>query len=81
MNNNDGAGQQAEVKVPGKWGLSEARFFASVENESVIVHLRSGETLAGFVTGLDMYGVGLEIDGKPPAAWIPKHAIDYITRS
>jgi sRNA-binding regulator protein Hfq len=72
---------QQSDKVPGRWGLNEARYFSNCENERVIVHLRSGETLAGFVIGLDQFGIGFEVEGAQHPAWVMKHAIDYITRA
>jgi sRNA-binding regulator protein Hfq len=67
-------------KIPGRWGLREPQFFFDCEGERVTLHLCNGETLTGYITGLDMYGIGFEADGAPRAAWIMKHAIAYITR-
>ncbi len=75
---------QAEAKqadkVPGRWGLSEARFFSDCENEPITLHLRSGETLHGFIIGLDQFGIGLEVTGRSNPVWVMKHAIDFIER-
>lgn len=71
--------KQAE-KIPGRWGLSEARFISDCENELVTVHLRGGETLTGYVIGLDQFGIGFEVTDTPRPLWLMKHAIDYIVR-
>lgn len=67
-------------KTPGRWGLREPKFFADCENELVAVHLITGDVLRGYIIGLDIYGIGLEIDGRKYPVWIHKHAIAYIER-
>ena len=73
--------KSSEEKIPGRWGLNEARYFYDCENERVTLHLRNGEPLTGFVIGLDQYGIGFEVEGAQHPAWVMKHAIDYITRA
>lgn len=75
------ADQAQPDKVSGRWGLNEARFFFDCENERVILHLHSGETLTGYVIGLDQYGIGFEVEGAQHPAWVLKHAINYVTRA
>lgn len=68
------------AKIPGRWGLREPKFFADCENEPVIIHLVNGEVLRGFITGLDMYGIALEVTGSDKPVWIMKHSISHIER-
>ncbi len=74
------SGTKQADKIPVRWGLSEARFFSDCENESVVLHLRSGEALRGFIVGLDQFGIGLEVTGRVNAVWVMKHAIDFVER-
>jgi sRNA-binding regulator protein Hfq len=69
-----------DEKIPGRWGLSEARFLSDCENEPVAIHLRSGEIMRGFIVGVDNYGIGLEVTGRANPVWVHKHAVDYIER-
>ena len=65
------------VKVTGRWGTSEAKWFADREDESVTVHMRESITLTGYLVGVDNYNIFLEIDKK--VVLVPKHAINYAT--
>jgi sRNA-binding regulator protein Hfq len=69
-----------EEKIPGRWGLREPQFFYDCDGERVIVRLMNGDELHGYITGLDQYAIGVEVDGSPHPYWINKHAIAYIVR-
>ncbi len=69
---------QADEKIPGKWGTSEARFYYDTEGEIVTLSLRSGEQLRGYVVGLDNYALVLERECDKRRILVHKHAIDTV---
>jgi sRNA-binding regulator protein Hfq len=64
-------------KIPIRWGVSEAKWMADRENELIELHLRGGETLRGYLVGLDQFVIGLEREGDSKMLLVAKHAIDY----
>lgn len=70
-----------EEKLPGRWGTSEVKFYYDVEDELVTVSLRSGESLTGYVVGLDNYAIVVELADNRQRVLIHKHAIDTIRRA
>ncbi len=74
-----GTGQRADraPRIPVRWGTSEAAWMASKENELIMVHLRGGEVIAGYLIGLDQFVIGLEHKENGKTILICKHAVDY----
>jgi sRNA-binding regulator protein Hfq len=75
-----GNGQRPDrpPKLPNKWGVSEAKWMADQENELITVHMRGGETLRGYLIGLDQFTIFVEHETTKAKLLIAKHAIDYI---
>ena len=67
------------IKLTGRFGTSEARFYYDTEGELVTVSLRSGESVRGYVVGLDTYAIVLEREDDKRRVLIQKHSIDTIT--
>ena len=70
--------KQVQLKRPlDEWGTSAAQFYAHVENKTIVMRLRGGQTLTGELVGVDTYDLVLERqDGA--RALVPKHAIEWI---
>lgn len=76
--NGKGKGKAQDDKIPGRWGMNEAKFYFDRENELVAVHMRSGETITGYVIGLDVYAIMIERESDQAPILMHKHAIDWI---
>ena len=74
----NGKGKDKADKIPGRWGMNEAKFYFDRENELVAVHMRSGETITGYVIGLDIYAIMIERESDQAPILMHKHAIDWI---
>jgi sRNA-binding regulator protein Hfq len=72
MSNND------KPKIPMKWGVSAAKFYADREGEPIIVHLVDGGDLTGILAGIDQYEIFVELDNDAGVVLVPKHAIKYV---
>lgn len=76
--NGKGKGTPAEDKIPGRWGMNEPKFYFDRENELVTVHIRGGDTITGYVIGLDVYAIMIERESDQAPILMHKHAIDWI---
>ena len=76
--NGKGNGKPAEDKIPGRWGMNEPKFYFDRENELVAIHLRGGDTITGYVIGLDVYAIMIERESDQAPILMHKHAIDWI---
>lgn len=65
------------VKVTGRWGASEAKWFMDREDSEIVLHLRESIDLTGFLVGIDNYSVFIERESDKKVLFIPKHAINY----
>ncbi len=74
-----GNGQRPDraPRIPNRWGVSEAKWMADRENELIMVHMRGGEVIAGYLIGLDQFVIGLESKDNGKTLLIAKHAVDY----
>ena len=74
---------EAGDTVRAHWGAKEAAFYADHEDEAITIHLRGGETLRGWLVGVDQYNLTIELEADKGAVadkvLVMKHAIDYIT--
>ena len=75
---NNGKGKDKADKIPGRWGMNEAKFYFDRENELVTVHIRGGDTITGYVIGLDVYAIMIERESDQAPILMHKHAIDWI---
>ena len=69
--------EPASTKVTGRWGTSEAKWLMDREDAEIVLHLREGIDLIGFLVGVDNYSVFIERESDKKVLFIPKHAINY----